>query len=410
VSASEEHGMAEEKNKAADSKDGKDVLFTITRDHLDTGLRGFPVGTCPISDVDPVKGLSYGGYPIASLADLEPEEVIHLLLRKQLPASTEQLAMFHGELVGQGPLHPGILKLLESFPRDGHPMKWLIGGLVAMGMFEPKNDYRKDCLRVIAQLPELVAAIFRIRSGWGAPIASRPELGWVENFVHMLGAPGASPSLTRLLRVFMILHFDHGGGNLSTFVGKAIASGQEDMYGSLAGAMAGLAGPLHGMANQECLRFVKEVAGEIKDPSDEKALDAYIENRLNSGGVLFGFGHAVLRVEDPRATVQYALGEEIAKNDPLFRLAVSLRKVGVAALQKRPKVSNPFPNVDAVSGTLLNACGLTDESYYTVLFGLSRCVGIASQIVWERTEARGGKGLPIVRPKYLYTGPAIKEG
>lgn len=403
------------KNTGVESApDGKEALFTITREHLDTGLRGFPVGTCPISDVDPVKGLSYGGYPIAQLADLEPEEVIHLLLRKELP-DPARLAVFHGELVGQGPLHPGILKLLENFPREGHPMKWLIGGLVAMGMFEPKHDYRKDCLRVIAQLPELVAAIFRIRSGWGAPITSRPELGWVENFVHMLGVPGLGKNpeelqrLTRLMRVFMILHFDHGGGNLSTFVGKAIASGHEDMYGSLAGAMAGLAGPLHGMANQECLRFVKEVAQTVKDPSDEAALEAYIEKRLADGGVLYGFGHAVLRMEDPRATVQYALGEEIAQDDTLFRLAVSLRKVGVEALKKRPKISNPYPNVDAVSGTLLNACGLTDESYYTVLFGLSRCVGIASQIVWERTEARGGKGLPIVRPKYLYTGPEVKD-
>jgi citrate synthase len=388
---------------------GDDVLFTITRDHLDTGLRGFPVGTCPISHVDPVEGLSYGGYPIAELAHLEPEEVIHLLLRKTLP-DPANLAVFHGELVGQGHLHPGILKLLESFPREGHPMKWLIGGINAMGMFEPKDDYRKDCLRVIAQLPELVAAIFRIRSGWGAPIASRPELGWVENFVHMLGVPGGSSSeLTRLLRVFMILHFDHGGGNLSTFVGKAIASGHEDMYGSLAGAMAGLAGPLHGMANQEVLRFVKEVAAEIKDPTDLSEVSEYVEKRLASGGVLFGFGHAVLRVEDPRATVQYALGEDIAPKDPLFRLAVSLRTAGVEALKKRPKVSNPYPNVDAVSGTLLNACGLTDEDYYTVLFGLARCVGIASQIVWERTEARGGKGLPIVRPKYLYTGPEVRK-
>lgn len=385
-----------------------DVLFTITRDHLDTGMRGFPVGTCPVSDVDPQKGLSYGGFPIAELADLEPESVMHLLLRKELP-SADQLAAFKRELIAQGPLNPGVLKLLEHFPREGHPMKWFMGGLVAMGMFEPKGDYRGDCLRVMAQLPELVAAIFRIRSGWGAPIASRPELGWVENFVHMLGAPAADknlPELTRLLRVFMILHFDHGGGNLSTFVGKAVASGHEDMYGSLAGAMAGLAGPLHGMANQECLRFVKKVASEVKDPSDEAALAEYIEKLLESGGVLYDFGHAVLRVEDPRATVQYALGEKIAAKDPLFRLAVSLRKVGTAALKKRAKVNNPYPNVDAVSGTLLNACGLTDETYYTVLFGLSRCVGIASQIVWERTEARSGKGTPIVRPSYVYTGPS----
>jgi citrate synthase len=384
-----------------------EALFTITKDHLDTGLRGFPVGTCPISHVDPVKGLSYGGIPIAELADKQPEEVIHLLLRKSLP-DAKQLADFKQELLEHSALNSGVILVLRNFPRQGHPMKWLQAGLATMGMVEGTGDYRKDCINVIAQLPELVAAIIRIRSGWGGPIASQPKLGWVENFVHMLGVPNSKPALTRLLRVFAILHMDHGGGNLSTFVGKAIASGHEDMYGSLAGAMAALAGPLHGMANQECLRFLKKVSEGIKDPSDETELAAYVEKLLESGGMLFGFGHAVLRVEDPRATVQYALGETLAPSDPLFRLAVTLRKVGVEALKKRPKISNPYPNVDAVSGCLLNACGLTDEDYYTVLFGLARCVGIASQIVWERTEARGGKGIPIVRPKYLYTGPAVR--
>jgi citrate synthase len=110
-------------------------------------------------------------------------------------------------------------------------------------------------------------------------------------------------------------------------------------------------------------------------------------------------------VEDPRATVQYGLGEKIAPKDPLFRLAVTLRKVGSEILKKKGKAADPYPNVDAVSGCLLSACGLTDENYYTVLFGLSRCVGIAGQIVYERKEARGGKGVPIVRPSYLYTGP-----
>jgi citrate synthase len=150
------------------------------------------------------------------------------------------------------------------------------------------------------------------------------------------------------------------------------------------------------------------VALDVPDPSDEARLAEYVENLLNSGGVLYGFGHAVLRVEDPRATVQYALGEKIAADDSLFRLSAALRKVGSEALKKRPKVSDPYPNVDAVSGCLLNACGLTDESYYTVLFGMARCVGIAVQIVWERTEARGGKGIPITRPKYVYTGPVRK--
>ena len=387
---------------------GEDILFSITKAQLDTGMRGFPVGTCPISDVDPMLGLSYGGHPIAKLAERQPEEVIYLLLNKTLP-DAGQLAAFRQELIKYSRLHPEILERLRELPRHGHPMKWLMSAIILMGMYSGTGDYRKDCMQVIAQLPEAVAAIFRIRSGWGDLIPSKPELGYMENFTHMLSVPGATPELAHLLRVFNILHMDHGGGNLSTFVGKAIASGHEDMFGSLAGAMAGLAGPLHGMANQECLRFLRTISKDIKDPSNETDVAEYVDKLLNSGGVLYGFGHAVLRVEDPRATVQFALGERLAPNDSLFRLAVTLRKVGSEALKRRDKVSDPYPNVDAVSGCLLSACGLTDENYYTVLFGLARCVGIASQIVWERTEARGGKGMPIVRPSYLYTGPEIQS-
>ena len=381
-----------------------EVIFKITKDLLDTGLRGFPVGTCPNSHVDPMKGLFYGGYAIPELAEKEPEAIMYLLLKRDLPDAA-QLAAFKKEIVSHSKLHPGVIEHLKTLPKQGHPMKWFLSAINAIGMYSGTGDYRKDYMNVLGQLPEAVAAIFRIRSGWGEPIASKPELGWIENFVHMLGAPGASPELVHLMRVFSILHFDHGGGNLSTFVGKAVASGHEDMYGSLVGAMAALAGPLHGMANQECLRFLKEIAKDIQDPSDEKAVETYLENLLAKGGVLYGFGHAVLRVEDPRATVQYALGEKIAPKDPIFRLAVTLRKVGSEILKKKGKAADPYPNVDAVSGSLLSACGLTDENYYTVLFGLSRCVGIAGQIVWERTEARGGKGIPIVRPSYIYTGP-----
>ncbi len=381
-----------------------EVLFTITRESLDTGLRGFPVGTCPNSHVDPMKGLFYGGYAIPELADKEPEAVIYLLLKRDFPTPV-QLADFKQEIISHSKLHPGVIEHIKGLPKQGHPMKWLLSALNAMGMYSGTGDYAQDYLNVIAQLPEAVAAIFRIRSGWGDPIPSRPEMGWMENFVYMLGAPGASPKLVQLLRSFAILHFDHGGGNLSTFVGKSVASGLEDMYGSLVAAMAALAGPLHGMANQECLRFLKTISKDIKDPTDEAAVHTYVENLMARGGVLYGFGHAVLRVEDPRATVQYGLGELLAPKDPLFRLAVTLRKVGSEFLKKKGKAADPYPNVDAVSGCLLSACGLTDENYYTVLFGLSRCVGIAGQIVYERKEARGGKGVPIVRPSYLYSGP-----
>lgn len=378
----------------------------ITEDRLDTGLRGVPVGYCPTSDVDPLLGLSYGGILIPKLAHKEPEEVIYLLLNRALPTPT-QLEAFTKDLKARAKINSFVLDGLKTIPKEGHPMKWLVAGLNLMGMVAKTKSYREECLNVIAQLPELVAAIYRIRSGWGPLIAPDPKLGYIQNFVHMLGAKGTGQHFERLMKVFNILHFDHGGGNLSTFIGKAIASGHEDMYGSLMGAMCGLAGPLHGMANQECLRFLKSSLERVKDPTNEKAVNEYLQQLWDNKETLYGFGHAVLRVEDPRATVQYELGDEICPNSKIFQMSKAMRTLGTAFLSKQSKVSNPYPNVDAVSGSLLTSCGLEDEDYYTVLFGMSRSVGIAIQIVYEREEARGGKGTPIVRPAYIYNGPKV---
>ncbi|MBC7473698.1 MAG: citrate (Si)-synthase [Candidatus Sericytochromatia bacterium] len=381
-----------------------EVLFTITKDNLETGLRGVPVGYCTTSNVDPLLGLFYSGYPIDKLAYNQPEEVIYLLFNGEMP-NPEQLADFKKQLIAHSKLHPGVIANLKTLPKEGHPMKWFLHGLNLMGMYSGEDDYVKDGMNVVAQLPELVAAIYRIRSGWGDTIASNPELGYIENFVAMLNPPNATKDLLLLMKVFNVLHYDHSGGNLSTFVGKAVASGLEDMYGSLMGAMAALAGPLHGMANQECLRFLKTALETVNDPTNDDEVNKYIDDLFAQGKKLFGFGHAVLRVEDPRATVQYDLGEKIAPDNKIFRMAVAMRKLGTEFLKKQPKVSSPYPNVDAVSGSLLTSVGLTDENYYTVLFGMSRCVGIAAQIIYERRDARGGKGTPIIRPKYLYSGP-----
>ncbi len=377
--------------------DDTEVLFQITRAHLNTGLRGFPVGTCRTSAVDPERGVSYVGYPIADLAKHDPEAVVYLLLHRDLP-NDDQLAAFKRTLVAHAGLAPEVLGFLKGMPRQGHPMEWLIAGLTLMGMTSKTDDAMKDAYHLIAQTPELVAAIFRIRSGWGDPIPSRPELGLIENFVHMLGVPDADADrLTALLRQFYVLHMDHGGGNLSTFTGKAVASAATHVYASMAAAMAALYGPLHGRANQDCLDFVRQVGSP--DPAH---IENFTRDTLANGGKIFGFGHAVLRAEDPRATIQYALGLELFPNDPLFRTALQMRETVVAVLKEMPKISNPYPNVDAVSGTLLNAAGLTDSDYYTVLFGLSRIAGIAAQIVDERMNLRGGgKSVPIYRPKYI---------
>ena len=189
---------------------------------------------------------------------------------------------------------------------------------------------------------------------------------------------------------------DHGGGNLSTFTGKAVASGLADMYASMAAAMAGLYGPRHGRANQDCLNFVRRVGS-----SDPDKIEQFIRDALSNKDLIYGFGHAVLRSEDPRATIQYGLGETVCPEDELFRTAANMRRVAVAVLSENPKISNPYPNVDAVSGTLLNAVGLRDSDYYTVLFGFSRIVGITAQIVDERLTLRGGKGAPIYRCSFV---------
>jgi len=226
---------------------------------------------------------------------------------------------------------------------------------------------------------------------------SRPKLGLVANFVHMLDLPGADKwALTKVLRVFLVLHMDHGGGNLSTFTGKAIASSHSDIYASMVGAMNALFGPLHGRANQSCLDFVRRIGTD-----DSDAVEKFVRAELAAKRPIFGFGHAVLRTEDPRAAIQFALGEKICPNDSNFKIIRTLREVVPRVLGEIPKISNPNANVDIASGTLLNHVGLVDSEYYTTFFGWARTAGIGAQIVDERTIMRGGRGVPLYRPKYI---------
>ncbi|MBY0529325.1 MAG: citrate (Si)-synthase [Rhabdochlamydiaceae bacterium] len=379
-----------------------DVLFEITKDKLETGLRGFPVGYCTTSYVDAEKGLFYVGKPVAELAEWEPIRVIHLLYSGK-DGSKEEVRAFSDIIENRSVCHPGVVKAILALPRQGHPMKLFCTALLLLGMFESTGDYREDCLNLIAKIPHLVACVINHHAGWGKTPDPRPELGYMENFCQMLLVPQAQKDeLVRAMKLFNILHYDHGGGNLSTFVGKAVASGLEDMYGSIASAMCALAGPRHGKANQDCLQFVLSVLEEVGEDASASQVEALIRHRLANNELVFGFGHAVLRVEDPRATVQYAFCQQHYPDHPLVKIALHLRSMGSKVLSENPKISDPHPNVDAISGTLLTAAGFSYPEYFTILFGLSRTVGIAMQIVYERLEARGGKGTPIVRPKYLY--------
>lgn len=379
-----------------------DLLFEIREEQLETGLRGYPVGYCTTSTVDPVKGLFYGGIAVSELTNEEPEAVIYLLYYGR-KGSKEEVLAFSEELKKRSDCSKDVIDHIRKLPRRGHPMKLFCAAILILGMYESTGDYREDCLNLIAKAPMIAATVINYHAGWGNVTSSNKNLGYMENFTEMLNVPNKNTKeLTEVFKLFNILHYDHGGGNLSTFVGKAVASGLEDMYGSINAAMSALAGPRHGKANQDCLQFVQEILKETGDEPTEERVQSLIRKKLDEGELVFGFGHAVLRVIDPRATVFYNIAEKKYKDSPLVKVALLLKSEGTKVLSENPKISDPYPNVDAVSGVVLTAAGFPYPEYYTVLFGLSRLVGISIQIVYERCEAREGRGTPIVRPKYIF--------
>ncbi|MBR95352.1 MAG: citrate synthase [Euryarchaeota archaeon] len=375
----------------------ENVLFELTNSHLNIGLRGVPVGTCRTSFVTPTEGVHYCGYPISELSDFEPEDIVYLLMNKELP-NPEQSASFRTDLSRRGKIPGDIESVLRSLPKTGHPMDWLSVGIHTLGMFETTNDWKEDALNLIARMPRLMGLIFRIRDGRESNIPEDDtSQSLVNRFINTIELDDVDrASMNRVISTYLVLHMDHGGGNLSTFTGKAVASGKATVYSSIAGAMNALSGPLHGRANQSCLEFVLKIG-----TSDKDEVEKFVRSELEAGRPIFGFGHAVLRVEDPRATVQFELGEKICPDDENFKIIRTLREVAPRVLGENPKISNPNANVDIASGALLFHVGLTDPTYYTTFFGWARVAGIGAQIVDERSVFRSGKGVPIYRPKYF---------
>ena len=380
-------------------------LFELTSSHLNTGMRGIPVGTCRTSFVTPTEGVHYCGYPISELASKLPEDVVYLLFNKDLP-NPEQSAAFQKELQSRGSVPDGVEQILASLPTDGHPMDWLSIGIHTLGMLGAEGDWKNDALNLVARLPRLLGLIFRYREGRTENIPSDDlSLSLVGRFTKTLGLTDVDVSvMDQVIATYLVLHMDHGGGNLSTFTGKAVASGHATIYSSMAGAMNALSGPLHGRANQSCFEFVKKIG-----TSDPEEIEKFVRGELESKRPVFGFGHAVLRAEDPRATVQFALGEKICPDDKYFKTIRVLREVAPRVLSENPKISNPNANVDIASGTLLNFVGLRDPEYYTTFFGWARVAGIGAQIVDERTVMRDGKGIPIYRPKYIAEEQSLRH-
>jgi len=255
----------------------------------------------------------------------------------------------------------------------------------------------EDSLNLIAKLPQIASTIYIHSYKDGKLIVADPSLDWGANFAHQLGFK--DQKFADLMRLYLTIHSDHEGGNVSAHTTHLVGSALSDPYLSFAAGMNGLAGPLHGLANQEVLRWTTDLQKKLgnKEVTNDELKKA-IWDTLKSGQVIPGFGHAVLRRTDPRYMAQREFAQKHLPNYPLFKLVSQLFEVVPAVLTEHGKTKNPFPNVDAHSGVLLQYYGLTEQNYYTVLFGVSRALGVLPSLTWDRAL-----GLPLERPKSVTT-------
>jgi len=367
---------------------------------------------CDTSEVHPDRGLIVRGVPISELTDRVPEEIFYLLLTGQLP-DKEELAALQEEIRTRAKVPDYVWKVLEAMPSDSHPMAMFNTAILCMereSVFRKryragmaKNDYwepmLEDSLTLLARLPEVAAGVYRLHTGRGERIPYDPKLDWSQNYARMLGLPDPDGEFADLIRLYLVLHCDHESGNVSAFTAATVNSALSDIYYALSAGLNGLAGPLHGLANQECLRFVMDIREHFGGVPSAADLKAHCEETLAAGRVIPGYGHAVLRVTDPRFTAFLDFGRKACPNDDVFRVVETLQEVVPKILLEKGKAKDPYPNVDAGSGALLHHFGMTEFDYYTVLFAVSRSLGICSQAILNRAAM-----LPIMRPKSVTSG------
>ncbi len=395
---------------------GATVVSEVTVTQVYGGMRGVKGLVCDTSVVEPDKGLVVRGVPIGDLKKRLPEEIFYLLCTGELPDS-EALASLQQELRQRAEVPSYIWDVLKALPPDTHPMAMFSTAILSMeresvfrkryseGMH--KMDYwepaLEDALRLLARLPGVAAGIYRIHTGKGDPIPSDPKLDWGADYASMLGLPDPTGEFHNLIRLYMTLHCDHEGGNVSAFTCHTVGSALSDPFYAVSAGMNGLAGPLHGLANQECLHFVLDTRKKYNGvPTDDQLRD-FVLATLKDGRVIPGYGHAVLRVTDPRFTAFHEFGDRVCPNDEIFKIVDRLFHITPGVLKEQGKAKDPWPNVDAISGSLLYLFGLTEFDYYTVLFGVSRALGMCSQLVLNRLL-----GTPITRPKSVSTDWVIK--
>ncbi len=365
------------------------------------GLAGVPAAKSAVCLIDGQVGkLQYRGYPIQQLAEKCCfEETVHMLLFGALP-NAEELAAFKVELAAERSLKFRIIDVLKHLPESGHPMDVLTAATSALSMFYP-GDHVEDlafrrisAIRLVAKLPTVVAAWYRIRRG-DEPIAPRADLGHAANFLYMLEGEDPHPLTAEVVDVALTLHAEHSM-NASTFTARVTGSTLADPYTVVTSAIGSLSGRLHGGANERVLAMLST----IEDHSPQ-AVRRWAEDRLARKEKIMGFGHRVYKVKDPRADVLQGLATKLFAEfgaTPVYDLAVELEKQ-MAELVGHKGI---YPNVDFYSGIVYQKLGIPSD-LYTPVFAIARVSGWLAHLLEQLENNR------IFRPTQIWVGEADRE-
>ena len=398
---------------------GDVIVDEVTIAKLIGGMRSLKSLVTDISYLDPQEGIRYRGYTLPEVFERLPkpdgaegpyvEGLFYLLLTGDIPTDAE-VGQVIDEFRGRSVLPGYVYEVIDAFPTDSPPMSIFSAAIMSLSRESQfnqqylagisKKDYweptYEDALNLLAKLPEIGSYIYAKLYKNGQQIQADPNLDMGGNFAHMMGQ---KPPYDDVSRMYFILHADHESGNVSAHTGHLVASSLSDIYLSISAMINGLAGPLHGLANQEVLRWLQDLMNKMdgKLPSEEE-MKQFVWDTLNAGQVIPGFGHAVLRKTDPRYTVQRDFALKHMPQDELFQYVDMLYHLVPPILQEHGHAKNPWPNVDAHSGMIQWHYGITEYDFYTVLFGIGRALGVTANIIWDRALL-----YPLERPKSLTT-------
>jgi citrate synthase len=406
--------------KALLKENGSKKIGEVTLSQIYQGMRGITGLVTETSLLDSSEGIRFRGYTIPELQEKLPkakggteplpEGLFLLMLLGEIPTE-EDVEYLTNQWQRRSHVPSHVFKAIDALPISTHPMTMYVVGIMALqtesnfsrryaeGM--NKKDYWDaafdDSMDVIARIPHIAAYIYRRKYKNKEHISPNGLLDWSGNLAHMLGYE--DDSFKELMRLYMTIHADHEGGNVSAHTTHLVGSALSDPYLAYAAGMNGLAGPLHGLANQEVIKWIFEMQEKLgTDAPTKDQIAAYVQETLSSGKVVPGYGHAVLRKTDPRYTAQMEFGKKHMPDDKLCQTVWNIYDVVPPILQSLGKVKNPWPNVDSHSGALLVHYGFVEYEFYTVLFAVSRSLGVLASLCWDRAL-----GFALERPKSVTT-------